>query len=30
MVVTNYGNTKKEWEVQNLCGFLKVECSNEK
>jgi hypothetical protein len=29
MVVINYGSAKEEWEVQNLCRFLKGECNNE-
>jgi hypothetical protein len=27
--VTNCGNNKEEWEIQNLCGFQKVKCNNE-
>ncbi len=27
--VTNCGNTKEEWEAQNLCRFQKAKYSNE-
>ncbi len=30
MATTNCGNTKEKKEIQNLCGFQKIECSNKK